>query len=557
MSVSVVIPTHNRAPSLARLLQALRCAEQPAGGLEIVVVDDGSTDSTPDVACGADLRYLRQRNAGPAAARENGWRAARGDRIVFLDDDCMPARDAVVLLARALDDADGVGARILPVTATALVPGFMQAEGLVDHRVGADGGVRWLVTAAAAFRREALERVGGFDVTFTDAAGEDVDLTQRLLASGARLRLEPRAVVLHDHRTRLSHLFRMYYRRGRVQRRLTTRHRAIRADSTRNASAFFMPSAWRDQYRRYRRAAPAARSMGYAALRAATAFAYVAGALRPMPTDGLDQTRRDDLSRLLDSVRIFRNWPQVVATIALQRIGWPLPELRAVTRRGFSIESRNEGLSRAPIYQVLADDDYGLTEMAAECAGKRLNIVDIGAHVGSYTIAVCERLPAATVTAYEPAPSAFAYLARNVASNRLDQRVAIRREAVSGSTGSVTLFEAGDASCLSSTVAARAPRGARRRTVPCVSLDEVMAQQRSDIDVLKIDCEGAEYEIVRSSTAETWQRVRRVVMEFHDVPGESRQDVQRCLAEHGFVMLALRPSEGGLGVATFARPDAA
>src|SRR5436190_310359 len=98
--VSVVVATRDRAARLERLLAGL--AAQTIGGdrFEVIVVDDGSADRTPALLAAAaergelPLRTLRHdRPAGRAAAREDGWRAARGDLVAFIDDDCVPAPD--------------------------------------------------------------------------------------------------------------------------------------------------------------------------------------------------------------------------------------------------------------------------------------------------------------------------------------------------------------------------------------------------------------------------------------------------------------------------------
>src|SRR5207249_9541686 len=160
--------------------KALSLATPPAGGMEVIVVDDGSTDETPAVVAATGARYIFQRNSGPGAARERGWRAADGEVIVFMDDDVIPEPDTIARMVAALEDADGVGALIRPLNSRPMVAHYMHVDDVVNHHV-VDGEVRWLITAAAAFRRRALERVDGFDPAFPRAAGEDVDLTLRLL----------------------------------------------------------------------------------------------------------------------------------------------------------------------------------------------------------------------------------------------------------------------------------------------------------------------------------------------------------------------------------------
>lgn len=276
--VSVVIPTYNRAESLRRLLRSITQCSPPAGGLEVIVVDDGSDDETAAVVAAAGATYLRQANAGPAAARELGWRSSAGSRIVFVDDDCVLTPDALRLLAAALNDAEGAGATIVPMDRSSLVADFVHAEGVVNHRV-VDGRVRWLVTAAVAYRRGALESIGGFDRRFPRATGEDVDLTLRLLENGARLRVEPGAIVRHDHRASMSDLVRTYYRHGTAQRRLASKHPVHRGDNYLTAMDRLRPSVWLRTYRGYRQEASIGRSLVFVTLRGAMMLPYAAGAI--------------------------------------------------------------------------------------------------------------------------------------------------------------------------------------------------------------------------------------------------------------------------------------
>src|SRR5215472_4926639 len=149
--VSLVIPTYNRAASLGRLLRCLAGITQPAGGLEVIVVNDGSTDATATVAAEAGAICITQANAGRARARDKGWRSSRGEIVVFLDDDVVPEVDAVAHMVRALDGADGVGARILPLNTSPLISHYMHVDGIVNHYTVGER-VLWLITAAAAFR---------------------------------------------------------------------------------------------------------------------------------------------------------------------------------------------------------------------------------------------------------------------------------------------------------------------------------------------------------------------------------------------------------------------
>ena len=278
-AISVVVPTFNRAPMLERLLEALSVCEMPSGGVEVIVVDDGSSDDTPGVvgrARVAGLRYLRQDNAGAAAARNRGWRHASGEVVVFTDDDCVPTREWLVELVGAMNDlgCDGAGGRIVPLV-PGIVAGFVQAERLVGHG-GDSTGVRYVVTANAAFRREALYEVGGFDERFPGAAGEDTDLTMRLAETGHSLVLVDGAVIAHDHRTNLRGLMRTYRRHGSARHLLRRMH----PDAGVGAKAAHMvtPAYWQGRYVYYRVEGASRRvALVYCGLRIVCLVSYAAG----------------------------------------------------------------------------------------------------------------------------------------------------------------------------------------------------------------------------------------------------------------------------------------
>ncbi|MEA2495152.1 MAG: hypothetical protein QOJ29_3063, partial [Thermoleophilaceae bacterium] len=93
---SVVVATRDRADSLAALLSALAEQTLPREDFEVIVIDDGSTDHTARVLAEAEargtlqLRIARDEGRGPGAARNRGWREARGEIVAFTDDDCRP-----------------------------------------------------------------------------------------------------------------------------------------------------------------------------------------------------------------------------------------------------------------------------------------------------------------------------------------------------------------------------------------------------------------------------------------------------------------------------------
>jgi glycosyltransferase involved in cell wall biosynthesis len=158
----IVIPTIGR-PSLDRLLESLSRAHGPKPQRIIVVHDD--------------------ERRGPAATRNKGWRQSTAPWVVFLDDDVVVSENWCEELARDLASANGsagVQARIVVPLPSGRKPTDW------ERNVKALERARW-ITADFAFRREALERVGGFDERFPRAYREDSDLALRLLGAGYHL----------------------------------------------------------------------------------------------------------------------------------------------------------------------------------------------------------------------------------------------------------------------------------------------------------------------------------------------------------------------------------
>ena len=206
MFISVVIPTYNRRAILEKCLSALE--HQDACGelddYEVVVVDDGSTDGTPDwLRSNADrfprVRLFEQSHGGPAEGRNRGVTNARGDVIVFIDSDLVVTPTFLGCHARALSKQWARSGSRLCFTYGAVIN---TAD--FDHPTGERHKLRdlswaYFATGNVAIDRAVLEQSGLFDQGFRLYGWEDLELGERLRQMGVELIRCPEAVGYHWH----------------------------------------------------------------------------------------------------------------------------------------------------------------------------------------------------------------------------------------------------------------------------------------------------------------------------------------------------------------------
>ena len=196
--ISVIIPAYNAARTIGPCLAALRdqAFDKP---YEIIVVDDGSTDGTAEVARAAGATIISIPRGRPAAARNAGIRAAQGGIICCTDADCAPQPGWLRELTAPFGDPTIMAAKgAYETRQRQLVARFVQLEYEDKYdRLRQQPAIDFIDTYSAAYRRDVLLANGGFDVRFDYL--EDQELSFRLAARGCRMVFRETAVVDHRH----------------------------------------------------------------------------------------------------------------------------------------------------------------------------------------------------------------------------------------------------------------------------------------------------------------------------------------------------------------------
>jgi cellulose synthase/poly-beta-1,6-N-acetylglucosamine synthase-like glycosyltransferase/peptidoglycan/xylan/chitin deacetylase (PgdA/CDA1 family) len=215
--VSVIVPAYNEAANIAATVRSLITSDYPA--LEVIVVDDGSSDGTADIVERLGLRgvrVIRQANAGKPAALNTGIRAARADLVVLVDGDTVFQEDTVYRLVQGFADP-AVGA----ISGNTKVANRRRLLGRWQHLEYVIGFnldrrmydvLRCMPTipgAIGAFRRQMLIGVGGVPA---DTLAEDTDLTMAVLRAGWQVTYEETAIAWTEAPSSLRQLWRQRYR---------------------------------------------------------------------------------------------------------------------------------------------------------------------------------------------------------------------------------------------------------------------------------------------------------------------------------------------------------
>jgi GT2 family glycosyltransferase len=223
--VSVVVCVYNGERTIDACLASLKKLNYP--NYEVIVVNDGSTDGTRQIAESYDyIGLVNQENKGLSEARNVGIRASKGEIIAFTDADCMADPDWLTyLVARfRFSDFGAVGGpNLSPPDDSMIASCVAVSPGAPTHVLLDDEVAEHIPGCNMAFRREALEAINGFDPIFR-AAGDDVDVCWRLQNKGYKIGFSPAAVVWHFRRNTIRDYMKQQRGYGRAETLLFFKH---------------------------------------------------------------------------------------------------------------------------------------------------------------------------------------------------------------------------------------------------------------------------------------------------------------------------------------------
>ncbi len=245
----------------------------------------------------------------------------------------------------------------------------------------------------------------------------------------------------------------------------------------------------------------------------------------------------------------MRNWYTVglLATIVMPTRVPPRRGLKGTWLGRYEATFRMSDRSRircrledsGDLISVYVDRDYGSSQIAWS---ELTSIIDIGSTVGAFTIWAARQSPRAKMVAVEPNPEVFPFLVDNIRRNDLSDRVTTIEAAIGSAPGIAAIEDDRAFSTLVRVVPMGVGRGPRVRMLTLEQLfDET---HTSSCDLLKIDCEGGEYDILFTAPGQLLRRIRAIVCEYHPTPEHDPAELIEFLSDAGFQIDADRTPIG-------------
>jgi len=217
MKVSVIIPAYNAERFIDKCIGALLNQDYQREDYEVIVVDDGSADGTAALIKTYSVKYIHQKNQGPATARNAGAREAKGEIILFTDSDCVPSRNWIKEMVAPFGNKEVIAVKGAYLTQQkSAMARFAQLE--FEERfemLKKVESIDMVDTYSAGYRKEVFLQLGGFDTSFPVANNEDTELSYRMSKCGFKMVFNPNAIVYHlNHPDSITRYARIKFWRG-------------------------------------------------------------------------------------------------------------------------------------------------------------------------------------------------------------------------------------------------------------------------------------------------------------------------------------------------------
>lgn len=241
--------------------------------------------------------------------------------------------------------------------------------------------------------------------------------------------------------------------------------------------------------------------------------------------------------------RSLRDWPRFMYNYALGLV----PDSAYTFRNGAQVKI-GRGVDHVPIIEIFLRQDYGIIPEGAA-------ILDFGANIGIFSIYAATTARNVKIYAYEPQPSFFKLMEENIHLNKLDNTVSCFNVAIAGDDTDRELFQPNKNFFFPTLVPPESEKASTSMRVQCTTLSEVLDENDlAHVDLLKMDIEGAEYEILYRTPAEQFKRIRQIRMEYHNLNSHQQNvnELKRFLTANGFQVIhehASSPTNGNLWVA--------
>jgi GT2 family glycosyltransferase len=209
--------SYNGARTIRDCCEGLLRLEYP--NFEVIVVNDVSTDATAEIVSPYSFRLISTENRGLSNARNTGWQEAKGDIVAYIDDDAYPDPHWLTYVAAAFMRTDhvGIGGPNLPPPGDGPIADCVaNAPGGPVHVLLSDTEAEHIPGCNMAFRKTALQAIGGFDPQFR-TAGDDVDICWRLQQQGWTIGFSPAAMVWHHRRNSVRAYWKQQQGYGRAE----------------------------------------------------------------------------------------------------------------------------------------------------------------------------------------------------------------------------------------------------------------------------------------------------------------------------------------------------